>query len=133
MSWPNLGASFEWALTQAIAQGHSWFAGPDTLRKLDAVTDSKYHSYLENITQEIESGNFQLNLFWYHGAMRYEIGASPGEGIASLKEKLAQLPSGSRLILIGPVPQDPARAADIQAVEEAVNSTGLTLVLPQQQ
>ena len=65
--------------------------------------------------------------------MRYEIGASPGEGNASLKEKLAQLPSGSRLILIGPVPQDPARAADIQAVEEAVNSTGLTMVLPQQQ
>jgi hypothetical protein len=132
-SWPRKDRMAEFSILSALVSGHSWFASAEMIRKLKSISDPYFESYLEEEASSVEAGNFSLTLSWAHGAMQYQVGSSDGYGITSLKEKLAQFPTGSALFFAGAAAERTAHADDIHAVEAAAQAAGLTLHTQQQE
>jgi hypothetical protein len=116
------------SLVQAIATGQAWFATEDTIHRLRELASPEMQGDLDGIFQEIQRGEYGLNLNWWpEGTLSYSIGWYGGEGMAALKEKLAQLPSGTHLNLVTTVAERDRHGREFAELENAAAATGLML------
>ena len=118
----------EQALVQAIASGQAWFASEDTMHKLKELASLQMQTQLDGMLQEIQGGEYGLNLNWWpEGALNYSVGRYSGKGMAALKEKLAQFPSGTHFNLITTAAERDLHRAEFSEVETATAAGGLVL------
>ena len=118
----------EQALVQAITSGQGWFATEATTQKLKELASPRMQSELDGVLQEIQRGEYALSLNWWpEGTLNYNVGRYGGKGMAALKEKLTQLPSGTHLSLITTVAERDHHRAEFAEVEDAAAANGLLL------
>jgi hypothetical protein len=93
-------SGLEQALVQGILQGQAWFADIGTIRRLKELSSPAMQPELDRTLQELESGEFGLNLGWWpEDEPNFIVGWYSGRGMAGFKEKLAQFPPESHFHL----------------------------------
>ncbi|HLN02014.1 MAG TPA: hypothetical protein VK335_22170 [Bryobacteraceae bacterium] len=113
---------------EAIANGQAWFTTEGAIHKLKELASAQMQSGLDSLLQEIQSGDYALNLNWWpEGALNYTIGRYTRNGMAGLKEKLAQFPAGTHLGIITTVAERERQRAEFAEVENAAAADGLLL------
>jgi len=118
----------EEALVYAIAAGQAWFTSEETVHRLKHLTIAQFPGELDNVFQEIQDGQYALNLNWWpEGALTYTVGRYHGTGMPALKEKLTQFPAGTHLDLITTAAERERHHAEFAEVENAAASAGLLL------
>ena len=118
----------EQVLVQAISSGQGWFATEDTIAKLKDLATPQMQAELDGVLQEIQSGEYGLNLNWWpEGTLNYSVGRYSGKGIAALKQKLAQFPSGAHLNLITTIAERDRHRTEFAEVEDAAAANALVL------
>ena len=118
----------EQVLVQAISSGQGWFATEDTIAKLKDLATPQMQAELDGVLQEIQSGEYGLNLNWWpEGTLNYSVGRYSGNGIAALKQKLAQFPSGAHLNLITTIAERDRHRTEFAEVEDAAAANALVL------
>jgi hypothetical protein len=118
----------EQVLVQAIANGQAWFSTEGTIRRLEELASLPMQPELDGILKEIQHGEYGLNLNWWpEGTLNYSVGRYNGEGMAALKEKLAQFPSGAHLNLITTVAERDRHSTEFAELENVAAANGLWL------
>ena len=118
----------EQVLIQAITDAQAWLTTENTIHKLKELASPQRQSELDGVLSEIQRGEYGLYLGWWpDGPLTYNVGRYSGRGIAALKEKLAQLPSGTHLNLITTVAERQRHEAEFAEVERTAAANGLLL------
>lgn len=118
----------EQVLVQAIANGRAWFVSKETIQKVRDLASPQMQPELDGIMQEIQRNDYGLNLNWWpQGRLNYSIGRYSGTGMAALKEKLAQLPTGAHLSLVTTSAEHDQHLKDFTEVEDTAAANGLSL------
>jgi len=118
----------EQVLVQAISTGQAWFATEDTIAKLKDWASPQMQAELDGVLQEIRRGDYGLSLNWWpEGMLNYSVGWYSGKGMAALKEKLAQFPSGAHLSLITTVAERDHYRTEFAELEDAAAANALVL------
>jgi hypothetical protein len=118
----------EQVLVQAIANGQAWIATEDTIRKLKVLASPQTKSQLDGALQEIQRGEYGFHMGWWSGGtLDYNVGRYSGNGMAALKEKLAQLPSGTHLNMVTTVAERDRHRAEFDQIQDAAAANGLVL------
>jgi hypothetical protein len=118
----------EQVLVQAISSGQAWFATEDTIAKLKDLATPQMQAELDGVLQGIQRGEYGLNLNWWpEGTLNYSVGRYSGRGIAALKQKLAQFPSGAHLNLITTIAERDRHRTEFAEVEDAAAANALVL------
>jgi hypothetical protein len=117
----------EQILVHAISSGQAWFATEDTIVKLKDLASPQMQAELDGVLREIQRGEYGLTLWWPEGTLNYSVGRYTGKGMAALKEKLAQFPSGAHLNLITTVAERDHHRPEFAEVEDAAAANGLVL------
>jgi hypothetical protein len=118
----------EQVLVQAISSGQAWTATEDTIGKLKDLASPQMRAELDGVLQEIQRGEYGLTLKWWpEGTLNYSVGRYTGKGMAALKGKLAQFPSGAHLNLITTVAERDHHRPEFAEVEDAAAANGLVL------
>jgi len=118
----------EQVLVQAIANGQAWIATEDTIRRLKVLASPQTKSQLDGALQEIQRGEYGFHMGWWPGGtLDYNVGRYSGNGMAALKEKLAQLPSGTHLNMVTTVAERDRHRAEFDQIRDAAAANGLVL------
>src|ERR1019366_4304765 len=118
----------EQVLVQAIANGQAWIATEDTIRRLKVLASPQTKSQLDGALQEIQRGEYGFHMGWWPGGtLDYNVGRYSGNGMAALKEKLAQLPSGTHLNMVTTVAERDRHRAEFDQIQDAAAANGLVL------
>jgi hypothetical protein len=121
-------AGLEQVLVQAIKSGQAWFSTEARIHKLKELASPQIQPELDSMLQEIRRGEFGLSLSWWPGGtLAYSVGMYSGNGMAALKEKLAQLPPGTRLNLITTVAERDRHLEEFAEIENATARNGVVL------
>jgi hypothetical protein len=117
-------------LVQAISNGQAWLASEQTISRLKQLASPQMQPELDGVLQEMQRGEYGVNLNWWPaGTLDYSVGRYSGKGMAALKEKLAQLPAGSRLNCITTIAQHERHRAEFTEVEDTATAHGLIFQL----
>jgi hypothetical protein len=121
-------AGLEQSLVRAIQSAQAWFSTEDTIDKLKELASPSLQTELDSMLQEIRRGEYALNLNWWpEGVLQYTLGTYSGNGMAALKEKLAQLPSGTRLNVVTTVAERGRHRVEFAEIEDAAAASGAVL------
>ncbi len=120
--------SLEQVLVPAIASGQAWYTNGAGIHRLKDLASPQMQSALDGMLQEIENGEYGLNLNWWpEGVLNYTVGRYNGNTIPALKEKLSQFPAGTHLSMITTVAERERHRAEFAEVESAAAASGLLL------
>lgn len=118
----------EQVLVQAIVNGQAWFATEDTIRTLRELASPQLHQQLDGLLLDIQRPEQGLTLNWWpEGSLSYSLGRYSGKGMAALKEKLAQFPTGMHFNLITTQAERNRHRAEFTEVSDAAAADGLVL------
>jgi hypothetical protein len=113
---------------QAITNGQAWFADEETISRLKGLVSPQEQSQLDNFLADIQRREVSLNLLWLpQNGLHYMIGRYNGDGMAALKEKLAQFPAGTQLNLVTVAAERDRHSSEFSEIESAAAASGLTL------
>ncbi len=120
----------EYSLIHAIANGQAWLCDPDKLRRFGEMVTSPRKPEVEGMISQWQSEQFSLNLNWWpDGELNYTVAHFSGRGMAELKEKLSQFPSGTRFVSIMTAAQRNRHQSEIAEIENEITAGGLQLDL----
>jgi hypothetical protein len=121
-------SGLEQALVQGILLGQAWFADAATIRRLKELASPARQSDLDGSLQELESGEFMLNMMWWPGdELDYTLGSYSGKGMTSFKDKLTQFPAGSHFRMVTTKAIQEAHQAEFAEAERVASAHGQTM------
>ena len=127
---PATSASLEVHLVQGLLTASAWFASDAMIEKLRTlVTSAEAQQTIDAQARLRQSAPLSLDLNWAWHQFSWDVAGYHGDTLASLREKLAQLPAGTSLETILTQEDETEHATEIQVVRDAATRDGLILTI----
>lgn len=121
-------SGLEQALVQSITDAQAWLVSDEEIERLKELVSPQEQSQLDNLLAEMRQGTYPVTLiFMPNGKMQYVVGRYAGNGMAALKEKLAEFAAGTRFESSTTIAEHGRHAAEFDELKAAAAADGLSL------